>query len=111
MRLALRCDRCVENTVQTLSGAAQSRGEAWASRVARRRPELLRAPWPDTSKARTIAPSQVADITSGEQRLVEAFVVFVQAGAIRRWNQLRSMSDDERRNALAMGEDQRRRKR
>lgn len=107
LKLSERCDRCVTNTVQTLSRAAQGRGEAWASRVARARPELLRAPWPNTEKARSIAPRSVADITAGDQRLIEAFVVFVQAGASRRWNQLRHVSDDARRNAHALGQQRR----
>lgn len=86
---------------------ALRRGEAWADRAARAKPWALERSWPRDARAVELAELQVEDIARGERdrQLREALAVFALSGAAKRWEQLRTMSGEERRNALAIPKD------
>lgn len=82
------CDRCLDRARGWFGGVAQSRGEAWAGRVAAARPDLLGRPWPDDERARAMAARRVDDLTA-DPRLVAELVPEVQRGAARAWSRRR----------------------
>jgi hypothetical protein len=85
------CPDCLSYTAECLRGVGESRGEAWAASVARRRPDVLTQPWPDDERARAMARGKLADISS-DPRLAGLLVDRVQRGAVRAWEQLRANS-------------------
>jgi len=72
------------------AGIACSRGIRWAEDVARRRPVLLRQPWPgDSERATALARAKVGDL-SDDPHVVDRLAVSVGEYAGRRWLQLQA---------------------
>lgn len=78
------CATCLDQALLWHRGKAAARGYSWAEDVARRRPELLARPWPDTDRARELAAAKVADFGE-DPRVRAALVAEVMVSAARRW--------------------------
>lgn len=84
------CHDCVRRHLDWSRGVALSRGYAWASSVAERRPDLLVLPWPALEgRAAELAASKVVDLTE-DQRVFARLLEVLDAEARRRWAQLRA---------------------
>ena len=88
---AQQCGSCLSDLVGSMSGVAQRRGETWARSVAARRPDLRGQPWPDDERARAIARSKGADLSS-DPRVAEQLEGEVMRGARRWWDGFRQPS-------------------
>ena len=83
-----RCGTCFDNAIMCLGGTASVRGDRWAERVARSRPDLLERPWPShDGRAAELARKHVADL-SADPRLIERFAAIASESAARRWRDL-----------------------
>ena len=85
--VATLCGDCLSLAVLHLTGVARSRGIRWAESVALRRPDLIGKPWPDDSRARAMARSKVAGISS-DPRVAERLEGEVVREAARWWGRL-----------------------
>lgn len=84
------CDGCLARSVEWLGGVAASRGDGWASSIARRKPGLLTRPWPALEgRAAELAAAKVIDLTD-DRRLFARLLETLNAAARRRWDQLRA---------------------
>ena len=84
------CDGCLARSIEWLGGVAASRGDGWASSVARLAPGLLARPWPPLEgRAAELAAAKVIDLTD-DRRLFARLLETLNAAATRRWDQLRA---------------------
>jgi hypothetical protein len=80
-----RCPACVDQAMMWFSGMAALRGGRWAEDVARRRPGLLRRPWPpNDGRAAELARAKVRDL-SEDPGVVDRLAVKLAEHAARRW--------------------------
>ncbi len=80
------CDRCLDEQLSQLAGAAQARGHDWCGSLLNVIP--VSKPWPATTeRMRAIARRKVSDLTR-DARLRELLAGEVICGAERRWNRV-----------------------
>jgi len=84
------CHDCLRRQLDWATGVAASRGYAWASSVAARRPELLAQPWPALEgRAAELSADKIVDL-SEDRRVFARLLEVLDGEARRRWEQLRA---------------------